>query len=448
MDASKKLQSLHTLRDLDAKFVRQYVMLKDAFINLRSTEQQQSQEEIQWVTQTIIHTGSSAEGTHLARWFARGLPYIEADLMFPAGKLPYSSDSSESESSQLVPVKERCGSYLIRNDDQLRTHIHAYLRSIWDKNFHEASEKFSENSQFRKWLPASVVKAIMKRNIRFRNRDEEFNDITSKLFGYTIGDVVDKTAIEGPSASVSVRLCDVNNTVIAELSGDTVVCFELDRWPDEAMDWLDRANRKWPDKEAIRTMQSVPCHIVPKCNQRESDPEFGNVQWRISFAGVEKKLAEHQTPYQRMCYLILKLIHYEYLKNIPDEPQEGSSYLLKTTFFWCLEDKDQSFWELSRLQENLTYVMEKFTGFVKLRYIPQFIMPRLNLLENFSRTFLEKLEKLSSSLCKKNLLELLDQDRLDKLIVDATRLSGLADMLVFGTMFASECVKFKNMLKK
>ena len=121
----------------------------------------------------------------------------------------------------------------------------------------------------------------------------------------------------------------------------------------------------------------IPLYLVPKAHPKSKMPW---IEWRISFSLVEKNIYGHLPYVFRKVFLLCKILTYELKKQYNFE-----SYLLKTVFFWMLEEwgkQDKIFKEndiLGMMNEVFLYMSKCY----EKKHLPMYFIPRINLLEQY-----------------------------------------------------------------
>ena len=129
-------------------------------------------------------------------------------------------------------------------------------------------------------------------------------------------------------------------------SSDTVVALACTDWPECAQEWLSRKRiHGWPSKELIKQCKSLGFIVVSACHPASDEKQF---QWRISFSHQERLLVTQFNSVQLKCYILLKIIKKELIKQEIKE-DTLTSYHLKTCMLYILENTPSELW----VPENL-----------------------------------------------------------------------------------------------
>ena len=205
-----------------------------------------------------------------------------------------------------------------------------------------------------KYVDPTVIKERTVTFVGFSDSTDTTRSVMALLFGTTPEDIIiDSNNQETATTAEVVITIKRHNEILLRISLDHVPCIKLNFWPSVGAEWKER-KRKWPDAEQIDAILKHGCHLVPK-----SSPG-GDItkEWRFSFSQAEILLTEMQSPSQRNCYALFKILFYKYLKPIkPQDPQGNGlfSYLCKTVMMWFCEDHPPS----NEIWNNLTICIDK-----------------------------------------------------------------------------------------
>ena len=136
----------------------------------------------------------------------------------------------------------------------------------------------------------------------------------------------------GPSVNLQVTV----DRGVAVFDCDMLLALPLTGWPLVATEWKIR-QRKWPEKEQVDHLSSLPCHLIPK-PMKEGDDEH----WRFSFSRQELYLASILPYKARITYVALKYIFKKHLKKMSHGLK---SYHMLTVFLWFMEDTNPEMWK-------------------------------------------------------------------------------------------------------
>ena len=142
------------------------------------------------------------------------------------------------------------------------------------------------------------------------------------------------------------------------------------------MVWLWRRRKtNWPSHKVREAIVTQGCMLVVKSHPFSINPD---IEYRLSFAVAEKHLLISLSNKQRQCFIIFKTIIKFCLG--PDSPI--SSYCLKTTFLWALEEMPLEEWEdsLTGCGRGFMFLLDKLIEFIKNYNIPQYFIPENNLI--------------------------------------------------------------------
>ncbi|XP_033760597.1 uncharacterized protein LOC117342525 [Pecten maximus] len=186
------------------------------------------------------------------------------------------------------------------------------------------------------------------------------------------------TRVSGPS--VNRKSLIKYGSFLGEIEFEHVFALRCPEWPSVASEWISRERyRGWPSPEFISQHTSKGCYVVPvgckECDRMHLD-------WRISFVHVEQALVKSMNTYQWLCFHWLRQ-----LKKIifgVKMPNVITSYIIKTTLFWTLEEISPDLWQRSKLLAAGEECLDKLITFVQNGYCPNYFIRTCNL---FKKTF-------------------------------------------------------------
>ncbi|KAL3881829.1 hypothetical protein ACJMK2_028221 [Sinanodonta woodiana] len=209
---------------------------------------------------------------------------------------------------------------------------------------------------------------------RFVNAVVAFHAITSpwKARGKIDPDVYR----HGPCATTDLEGIDDGCNDYGE--SDFAFALECQSWPDPADEWITRSRlHGWPSKDLMDRMKKMPCHILPV-----GDPgsKHTDIEWRFAFVYQERELLWNFSSTQLQCYTLLKALKKVYVNPLFSD--EISSYHLKTTIFWLIEDEGPGIWTDSNLFHCIVICLDKLKGYLNAAYLPHYFFRKRNLLFN------------------------------------------------------------------
>ena len=164
-------------------------------------------------------------------------------------------------------------------------------------------------------------------------------------------------------------------------SSDTVVALSCRDWPECAREWLSR-NRihGWPSKELIKQCKSLGFIVVSACHPASDEKQF---QWRISFSHQERLLVTQFNSVQLKCYILLKIIKKELVKQYIKE-DTLTSYHLKTCMLYILENTPSELWVPENLVGCLIMCLQQIHLWIRDEKIPNYFIPGENMLDRIT----------------------------------------------------------------
>ncbi|XP_060064466.1 uncharacterized protein LOC132544835 [Ylistrum balloti] len=157
---------------------------------------------------------------------------------------------------------------------------------------------------------------------------------------------------------------------------DMVIGIECPEWPSVAMEWISRERFSgYPSREFIDQQVSRGCYLIPvgckECKQTHLD-------WRISFAHIEQSIVHNMNETQLNCLLLLRQLK-KFLFEVKI-PKVITSYIIKTTVFWTIEESSPDLWQRRRLLTAVKVCLNKLITFIQNGFCPHYFIRTCNLL--------------------------------------------------------------------
>ena len=165
-------------------------------------------------------------------------------------------------------------------------------------------------------------------------------------------------------------------------SSDTVVALACTDWPECAQEWLSRRRiHGWPSKELIKQCKSLGFIVVFACHPASDEKQF---QWRISFSHQERLLVTQFNSVQLKCYILLKIIKKELIKQYIKE-DTLTSYHLKTCMLYILENTPTELWVPENLVGCVIMCLRQIRLWIRDEKIPNYFIPGENMLDRITK---------------------------------------------------------------
>ena len=170
-------------------------------------------------------------------------------------------------------------------------------------------------------------------------------------------------------------------------ASDTVVALAFTDWPECAQEWLSRKRiHGWPSKELIKKCNSMGFILVSACHPASDEKQF---QWRISFSHQERLLVTQFNSVQLKCYILLKIIKKELIKQYIKE-DTLTSYHLKTCMLYILENTPSELWVPENLVGCLIMCLRQIHLWIRDENIPNYFIPGENMLDRITKPELRR----------------------------------------------------------
>ena len=171
------------------------------------------------------------------------------------------------------------------------------------------------------------------------------------------------------------------------ISSDLVVALSCSDWPKCARKWLSRRRiHGWPSKELIKQCKSLGFIGVSACHPASDEKQF---QWRISFSHQERLLVTQFNSVQLKCYILLKIIKKELIKEYIKE-DTLTSYHLKTCMLYILENTPSELWVPENLVGCLIMCLRQIHLWIRDEKIPNYFIPGENMLDRITKPELRR----------------------------------------------------------
>ena len=165
-------------------------------------------------------------------------------------------------------------------------------------------------------------------------------------------------------------------------SSDLVVALSCSDWPECAREWLSRRRiHGWPSKELIKQCKSLGFIVVSASHPASDERQF---QWRISFSHQERLPVTQFNSVQLKCYILLKIIKKELIKQYIKE-DTLTSYHLKTCMLYILENTPSKLWVPENLVGCLIMCLRQIQKWIRDENIPNYFIPEENMLDRITK---------------------------------------------------------------
>ena len=172
-----------------------------------------------------------------------------------------------------------------------------------------------------------------------------------------------------------------------QTSSDTVFALWCTDWPECAREWLSRRRiHGWPSKELIKQCKSLGFIVVSASHPASDEKQF---QWRISFSHQERLLVTQFNTVQLKCYILLKIIKKELIKQDIKE-DTLTSYHLKTCMLYILENTPSELWVPENLLGCLIMCLRQIHLWIRDEEIPNYFIPGENMLDRITKPELRR----------------------------------------------------------
>ena len=326
----------------------------------------------------VIHTGSGFEGLSLPHLDSRSTAWntdadhmiIRTDLKLLQGvKLPERTTQKSDEELQDFPGSEPGSAERAissTNEEEAKNIVYIF-------NASHAGYAHLTKKQFSQPTDADLVPEHCLKNLKFI---EDSKDLIPLKGGAHGGAFISagEGSITGPSFSLPYTLGTFT------VNRDFVYGLKCSFWPSQGEEWAHRKREHcWPSTAMVSTILGQGCHIVPVGSHSSVLRDF---EWRFSFSIAELMLARSLSEKQKLAYSVLKAL----IKN--EMKLRGldvfSSYHLKTSLFWFLEEKGIEFWGRNSLAKNIFNLLDFLIAFYARDCLPNYFISKNNMIDHRS----------------------------------------------------------------
>ena len=326
----------------------------------------------------VIHTGSGFEGLSLPHLDSRSTAWntdadhmiIRTDLKLLEGvKLQERTTQKSDEELQDFPGSEPGSAERAissTNEEEAKNIVYIF-------NASHAGYAHLTKKQFSQPTDADLVPEHCLKNLKFI---EDSKDLIPLKGGAHGGAFISagEGSITGPSFSLPYTLGTFT------VNRDFVYGLKCSFWPSQGEEWAHRKREHcWPSTAMVSTILAQGCHIVPVGSHNSVLRDF---EWRFSFSVAELMLARSLSEKQKLAYSVLKAL----IKN--EMKLRGldvfSSYHLKTSLFWFLEEKGIEFWGRNSLAKNIFNLLDFLIAFYARDCLPNYFISKNNMIDHRS----------------------------------------------------------------
>lgn len=176
-------------------------------------------------------------------------------------------------------------------------------------------------------------------------------------------------------------------------------------WPTEANEWIFRQREsridpvtkqmvQWPTLDMINRITNLGCHVIPMgfAPKTGTNPQR-DLEWKIVFPEAERYLESRLTAAQAKVYIITKALFKAFVEPSSENGiNMFTSEHLRSHLFWQCEHNYVA-WPEDRLGETILKFLCSLLHCIKIHRLPDYFMPKRNLMENIPEKVLVDLHK-------------------------------------------------------
>lgn len=176
-------------------------------------------------------------------------------------------------------------------------------------------------------------------------------------------------------------------------------------WPREANEWIFRQREsredpltkqivQWPTLDMINKITNFGCHVIPQgyAPKLGTNPQR-ELEWKIVFPEAERYLESRLTPAQSKIYMLTNTLLKTFVEpNLERGVNMFTTEHVRAHLFWQCEHNNTA-WPEDHLGETLMKFLSSLLHCIKIHRLPDYFMPKRNLLENIPEKVLVDLHK-------------------------------------------------------
>lgn len=176
-------------------------------------------------------------------------------------------------------------------------------------------------------------------------------------------------------------------------------------WPREANEWIYRDRSaindesdiekcQWPTLEMINKITNFGCHVIPQgyAPKVGTNPQR-ELEWKIIFPEAERYLESRLTNAQAKVFMITKALIKTFVEpNLERGFNMFTTEHIRAHLFWQCEI-NQGVWSEDSLGETLMRFLGSLLQAIKIHRLPDYFLPKRNLLENIPEKILVDIHK-------------------------------------------------------
>lgn len=264
--------------------------------------------------------------------------------------------------------------------------------------FFEASTTPTELQYFMDsdgYLLSNRIKAVYSWEMFDGKLDHNLIKITKMVASYITKTPIDQ--ISNPSVNSKFTKATttfgfdlyIKNQLQLKTSSDFAFVFKLNFPLNIYEELLKRWQNTSIPVQSLTQELNIGYIIAKPSNEDRND--LSSTGFRYSFAHIERKLIQLQSPEKRKVYLIFKSLLYSELK--PIDPDHLSSYICKCTMFWFIESHGSWSNEPTVILKVLENLLRNLLEYFERKFMPYYFVPQINVLSHLSNQTIDKVIK-------------------------------------------------------
>ena len=345
-------------------------------------------------------SGSLSEGSFLSRWFftrennSSILADIEADVETTVGEAPifqkhcFKDIHNKPGFTNIQLISENCSCPTCMKYTESR-----FLDTTPERFLYYIQPFINENG----FLMSKMIKA------RSLEANSYFKDVHVENARMVASFILDKPVTSFVASNFTANLTkatlnfgyyiSIKNTMDAKISLDFSFNFKLHWIPDVTNKWLSRHRHKWPPIKMLHDQLKYSYVIAkPSCTEKNNE---NTIEFRYSFAHIERRIFTLMSDTQRLIYFIFKSMFYKWI--IPIDQENIGSYIAKTIMLWIVEEypPQHVLWkqDLTNIINVIRILFRRLVKHCQRNYLPYFFETEINVFDCMPIKTIELIER-------------------------------------------------------
>ena len=359
---------------------------------------------------SLTIAGSLAEGSILARWFLPQknlsfFPNFEADMEWTFGELSSSLKHCVEDirnKSGFIKVQVEYDNCYCPNCIKYKDDI------IHIKSPNEISAYINTFTNHNGFLMPIKIKEKSRQNGRYDGTNTKYLENVSLIYAMMTNKAIQSVAVSNMFSQLTKATYSygfdigIDSTIQARISVDFSFNIKIHWIPEVTHKWLSRHHNKWPPIDMLHNELKYSYVIAkPSCAEKNNE---NTIEFRYSFAHIERRIFSLMSDTQRLIYFIFKIMFYKWI--IPINEEMITSYIAKTTMLWMAEEypPQHVLWKQASVTifNTVRVIFQRLSTYCQQHYLPYFFVSQINVFDCMSHQIIiymgSKAEKISNNI--------------------------------------------------